>query len=150
MGQIGKAGWALTLKFFAFLRASAREQVLNFVLSLNLVMGVGMNSVAEHVELRDVISLQAASLLNYEFVVSDDDFFVSVNGGCEPSKCDSYRIDGNGCFVLQGGIDEFVSVPIPAKFRELLADAQEIMFVHFENGEETDANVLPRMSEMTH
>lgn len=109
-----------------------------------------MDNISKQLEYLDVSRLTAAPLLNYELVATDDDFFVSVNGGCQPSKCESFRIDGNGCFVLQGGVDEFVSVPIPPAFRALLSEASEILFVHFENGEEMDANVLPLMTETTH
>lgn len=82
-------------------------------------------------------------LLDYEFVLSNDDFFVALNGPCRPSDCAGFRVDGNGCFVFDHADGEFVSLPIPDAFRSLVDSEAQILFVQFLDGVVADSKVLP-------
>ena len=92
----------------------------------------------------EAVVLEAAKLLSYEIVHSQDDLYVSINGVCLPSMCDGYTIDNNGCFVLSQGFDEFVLAPIPEHLSGVISEADELIFVHFRPDGTVDANSLPR------
>lgn len=90
-------------------------------------------------------ALGEASLLSFELVFSKNDFFVSVNGDCLPSICDSFRLNEAGCFVLQQGRFEFVSQPLPAELVPIILATPNVLFVHFLPNDEMDINLLPHL-----
>lgn len=100
---------------------------------------MSVNNVAE------VAALGAASLLSFELVFTDDDFFVSVNGDCLPSMCDGFSLNDAGCFVLRQGPVEYVSQPMPDAMVPLFAASDDVLFVRFLSEQNIDVMFLPRV-----
>lgn len=99
----------------------------------------------ETMGMANVAVLKPLALLEYEVVLGGQDFFVSLNGPCKPSECEGFSVDENGCFVLRQAVAEFVSLPIPDDYVELVAVSDEILFVQFAGGKVADAKALPRV-----
>lgn len=101
-----------------------------------------------------VVVLEAVQLLDFEVVKAKVDvgfdFFIALNGPCKPSACTGYWIDGNGSFVLQQEVGEFVSVPIPEEERPMIEAVQEILFTKYENGMPVDIKSVPLVVETFH
>lgn len=94
--------------------------------------------------------LEAPPLLDYEFVITGADFFVSLNGDCKPSECIGYSVDRNGSFVLHQAVTEILTLPIPSALRVLLEGAEDVWFVKFKNGKVADSKVLARVQRTIH
>lgn len=90
-------------------------------------------------------ALDATPLLHYEFVVSEDDFAVLLNGDCHPSKCVGYSVDTNWSFVLHQEANEIVTSPIPLALRSLVENAEEVWFSKIADGAIVDTKVLARI-----
>lgn len=99
---------------------------------------MSVNSVAE------VAALGVAPLLSFEVVITDDDFFVSVNGDCLPSMCDGFSLNETGCFVLRQGPVEFVSAPMSPQFVSLFS-TNNVLFAQFLPNKEIDISFLPHL-----
>lgn len=91
--------------------------------------------------------IDSARLIDYEFVLAPDagDFFVSLNGGCVPSACTGFSVDGEWRFVLRQLDATFVTLPIPGEFHPLVEMSDDILFVQFVGGAVADRAVLPRV-----
>ena len=105
--------------------------------------------------MEQAVTLNAAPLLDFEVVFSDDpndgdDFFITVNGACQPKDCDSYWIDANGCFVFRQGAGEIITMPIPAELRPKIDAVKDIMIAKIRNGKVIDAAIVPFLAETFH
>lgn len=85
------------------------------------------------------------ALVDFEVVASDEDFFISVNGGLTPSECTAFAIGASGCmeFLMEGGY-KLYSCPLPTNSLNVVTSREKVLFVLFENGEPCDAKELQR------
>lgn len=88
--------------------------------------------------------LAGVGMVNFELVIAPDDFVVAINGGVNPSECVDYSINQAGCFVLHQVRGDVVTLPVPAVFRELVEEAQSVVFVRFAGGEAVDGKELTK------
>ncbi len=86
----------------------------------------------------------ANTLTSFEVVLSEDDFFVSVNGQVLPSECSGFSLDENNCLVLHHEHGDVVSFPVPNEFLELVKSSDRILFVKFDNGVVVDGQDLTK------
>lgn len=85
-----------------------------------------------------------AGLIDYDVVLSDSGFFISINGSLDFAKCGGYSINEAGCIVLEQEYGDVVLHPVPDMFRNLIDTSASIIFVRFENGELIDAKNVNR------
>jgi hypothetical protein len=91
-------------------------------------------------------ALTAASLgiLDYEIVMAEFGFYISINGFVDLTKCSGYSLDASGHIVLKQEHGEVFLQQVPEMFAKLIDEQEAIIFARYEDGEMVDAENLVR------
>lgn len=87
-------------------------------------------------------TVEEVALIEYDVVLSDSGFFISVNDELDLAGSDGWYLNEAGCVVVEQEYGEAVLKPVPEMFRKLIEEAEVVIFVRFEGGELVDAKDL--------
>jgi hypothetical protein len=83
-------------------------------------------------------------ILDFEVVMAEFGFYLSVAGFVELTECLGYSINESGHIVLRQRQGEVVLQQVPEMFVELIEKQESIIFARYENGDLVDAEELIR------
>lgn len=87
-------------------------------------------------------------IITCEVVLSQADFFISVNG-INPSEYGDYTINDIGCIVFRSNQSEVLTTPLPPALLDLVAVAPQALFVRVVDGVPDDAKILKHYDRET-
>lgn len=84
-------------------------------------------------------------LTSYEFLVTSEDFIISVNGQVLPSACEGFSVNKDKLLIFRTSEGDIAGYPIPDEFIPLVNASKRILFVKFIDGIVVDSADLVKM-----